>query len=35
MAERPEGGAVATVVLPQQRHGDAARRSMREISSDW
>jgi len=35
LAERPEGGAAATITLPQHRDGDAAPRTMREISSDW
>lgn len=35
LAERPEGGAVATVTLPQQRDDDAAPRTMREISAGW
>lgn len=35
LAERPEGGVVATVTLPQRRDGDAAPRSMRDIAADW
>lgn len=35
LAERPEGGAVATVTLPQHRDEDAARHSMQEISAGW
>lgn len=35
LAERPEGGVVATVTLPQRRADDAAPPSMREIASDW
>jgi two-component system sensor histidine kinase TctE len=35
LAERPEGGVVATIVLPQRRDDDAAPRTMREISAAW
>lgn len=35
LAERPEGGVVATVTVPQRRHADAAPRTMREISAGW
>ena len=35
LAERPEGGVVASVVLPQRRDDDAAPRTMREISAGW
>lgn len=35
LAERPEGGVVASVVLPQRRDEDAAPRTMREISAAW
>lgn len=35
LAERPEGGVVASVVLPQRRDDDAAPRTMREISAAW
>lgn len=35
LAERPEGGVVASVVIPQRRDGDAAPRTMREISAGW
>lgn len=35
LSERPEGGVVATVTLPQRRDGDAAPRSMRELAVDW
>jgi two-component system sensor histidine kinase KdpD len=35
LAERPEGGVVASVVMPQRRDDDAAPRTMREIAADW
>lgn len=35
LAERPEGGVVASIVLPQRRDDDAAPRTMREISAAW
>lgn len=35
LAERPEGGVVATVTVPQRRDGDAAPRTMRDISAGW
>jgi signal transduction histidine kinase len=35
LAERPEGGVVATVVVPQRRDDDAAPTTMREIAAGW
>lgn len=35
LAERPEGGVVATLTVPQRRDGDAAPRTMRDISAGW
>jgi K+-sensing histidine kinase KdpD len=35
LADRPEGGVVASVVLPQRRGDDAAPLTMREISAGW
>jgi K+-sensing histidine kinase KdpD len=35
LAERPEGGVVATVVTPQKRDDDAAPRTVRDISAGW
>lgn len=35
LADRPEGGAAATVTLPQHRSEDAAPRSTRDISAGW
>jgi two-component system sensor histidine kinase KdpD len=35
LAERPEGGVVASVTVPQRRDADAAPHSMREIAADW
>lgn len=35
LANRPEGGAVASVVVPQRRGDDAAGRTGRDLSPDW
>ena len=35
LAERPEGGVVASVLMPQRRDDDAAPQTMREIAADW
>lgn len=35
LANRPEGGAVASVTIPQRRGDDAAPRTGRDLSPDW
>ncbi|MBW3668503.1 MAG: sensor histidine kinase [Actinobacteria bacterium] len=35
LANRPEGGAVASVVIPQRRGDDAAPRTGRDLTPDW
>lgn len=35
LAERPEGGVVASVLMPQRRDDDAAPQTMREIAAGW
>lgn len=35
LANRPEGGAVASVIIPQRRGDDAAPRTGRDLTPDW